>query len=133
LLRLVDDWFVSMYEAPNRSQHYPAAVTSLRAEGAFAVRELAWPAWVCPTNPEDLCVAWHPRNEDAQGFYCPDESALPCARRGHDTEIFVMDPVTEHALKFGPYRRQEKPRVEVRERSIRVTTDQCVHEALMPP
>jgi hypothetical protein len=133
ILPLASSTFVTMYEAPHRMQTYAAGSSSVRAEGSFAVRELTWPAWVCPTNSDDVCVAWHPRKPDAKGLYCTDERALPCVAQGYDTEVFILDPITKSELHFGPFTRQHKPRVQALGREILVTTDKCSQRAALTP
>jgi hypothetical protein len=122
--------FTTMYEAPARAPAYPQPTTTLRKEGTFAVREVAWPAFVCPSNPNDLCVSWHPRDEEPEGYFCTDEAALPCVQQGLETELYVMDPLTEHAIKFH-YFRQAQPHVQVTDRTIHVITDRCDQQATL--
>jgi hypothetical protein len=64
-------------------------------------------------------------------FFCPDEQALPCEQRGYNSEVYVLDPMTGRTLKFGPFEREEVPRVTSRSQAgaVTITAQSCREEA----
>lgn len=121
ILRFPGERFVTMYEPPERNQVYPPTSWTIRREGSLAVHEVVEPAYVCPNSPEEVCVAWSPREEDTptdeagppnpKKFFCPDAEARQCEQHGFNVESFVVNPQTEERVRLGPISRGAIPRI----------------------